>query len=365
MPRIELPGAIDAHVHMRDPGLTQKEDWYSGTCAALRAGVVAVLDMPNNVPPVVDEASLRCKQQAAQARAVCDYGLFIAAGAQNAGSAGALREPVGLKMYLGETFGHLRIDNLDVAARHFQAWPRGRPVAVHAEGFMVAVAIALGRLFDQHVHVCHVARRTEIELLRRAKQRGLNVTCEVTPHHLFLTAEDQQGLGQLAHMKPSLGSHDDVSALWQNLDVIDLIATDHAPHTLEEKHVAQPPPGIPGLETMLPLLLTAVAEKRLSFERLMDLVVVGPARVYGLEVPASSQVVVDTDASYELHAKDLSTKCGWTPFEGWRVRGRILSTTLRGMLVYDGAQVLAPPGYGQPICVRWSDRRLGTKHSSP
>jgi len=349
MPRIELPGVIDAHVHMRDPGLTHKEDWYSGTCAALHGGVVTVLDMPNNDPPVVDQASLRRKEQAAREQAACDYGLFIGASPQNADSVGALRKPVGLKMYLGDSYGPLRIDDLHVVAGHFQAWPHGRPIAVHAEGYMVAVAIALGRLFDQHVHICHVARRVEIELLRRAKQRSLNVTCEVTPHHLFLTDEDRQCLGPLAYMKPSLGSPDDLAALWENLDVIDLVATDHAPHTLDEKRAAQPPPGVPGLETMLPLLLTAVAERRLSLARLTELVVIGPARVYGLHLPVNSRVVVDTDAAYELQAQDMFTKCGWTPFEGWKVRGRVLSTTVRGMLAYDGERVLASPGFGQPI----------------
>ncbi len=350
MPRVELPGVIDAHVHLRDPGLTHKEDWYSGTCAALHGGVVAVLDMPNNAPAAVDGATFRLKERIARAQAVCDYGLFIGASAQNAGSAGNVRQAVALKMYLNATFGPLQIDDLHVAARHFQAWPHGRPIAVHAEGYMVAVAIALGRLFDQHVHVCHVARRVEMELLRRAKQRGLNVTCEVTPHHLFLTSEDGRGLGPLAYMQPTLGSPDDRNALWENLDVIDLVATDHAPHTLDEKRAAQPPAGVPGLETMLPLLLTAVAEGRLSLARLTELVSAGPARVYGLRPPVNSRVVLDTDAAYVLQAQDMFTKCGWTPFEGWRARGRVLNTTVRGVLAYDGERVLASPGCGRPTC---------------
>ena len=350
MPRIQLPGLIDAHVHLRDPGGTHKEDFHTGTCAALHGGVVTVLAMPNETPPIIDAQSMEQKARIAGQKAVCDYGLFAGATVDNSGSVNTLAGAVGLKMYLNETFGPLKLEGLPSLIAHFRAWPRGRPVAVHAEGYMVAAVIAMAQLFSRHVHVCHVARRGEIELVRRAKERGVDVTCEVTPHHLLLSQEDICGLGPLALMKPSLGTSDDRNALWENLAVVDLVASDHAPHTLDEKCPPHTPPGVPGLETMLPLLLTAVAEGQLSLERLGELTSLGPARVYHLRLTPESCVTVQTDASYELTSRDLFTKCAWTPFEGWRVRGRVLRTTVRGTVAYDDGRVLVAPGFGQRVC---------------
>lgn len=349
MPILELPGLIDAHVHLRDPGGAHKEDFYTGTSAALHGGIVVVLDMPNNTPPTTDSLALAEKERQAATKAVCDYGFFAGASSDNADAIGGLQNVVGLKMYLNESYGSLRLEKLPLFMKHFRSWPQGRPIAVHAEEHMVAVAIALGQLYEQHVHICHLSRRMEVELVRRAKERGLKVTCEVTPHHLFLTAEDQRQLGALAYMKPTLGSADDRQALWENLDIIDLIATDHAPHTLEEKRGSNPPPGVPGLETMLPLLLTAVAEGWLSMEQFIALTFTGPARVYGLQVGQGNRVIVDTDACYRIDASHLLTKCAWTPFQGWKVKGRVLRTYVRGTLTYEERRILVAPGYGIQI----------------
>jgi len=354
MARVELPGLVDAHVHLRDPGATHKEDWHSGTCAALHGGVVAVLDMPNNQPPLVDQRTLADKRRAAAQAAVCDYGFFVGASMDNAGVAGDLRGAVGLKMYLNDTYGPLRLESLPLLMRHWAAWPQTRPIAVHAEGSMLAVAIALAQLYDRHVHLCHLSRRTDVELARRAKERGVRVTCEVTPHHLFLTEDDYRVRGALAYMRPTLGSADDRQALWDHLDIIDIVATDHAPHTLEEKSGANPPPGVPGLETMLPLLLTAVAEGRLTLDRVVDLTSTGPARIYGLTPAHDSSVLVDTESTYDLSSEGLFTKCGWTPFAGWRVQGRVLQTHVRGTQAFDGERILVSRGFGQPVATRRS-----------
>ncbi len=348
MPIIDIPGLIDAHVHLRDPGATHKEDWYTGTCAALAGGVTTILDMPNNPSPTVDITSLQDKRQVASARAVCDYGLFVGATAGNAASASELPGPVGLKVYMNETHGPLRLEDLPTLVRHWQAWPRGRPIAVHAEGSALLLAMALAQLHGKHVHLCHVSRRVELELVRRAKEHGWPVTCEVTPHHLFLSSEDEGKLGALAHMKPALGSRQDRCGLWENLDVVDLVATDHAPHTLAEKAAAQPPPGVPGLETMLPLMLTAVAEGRLTFPRLLELMVSGPARVYGLQRATGNRATVDTESRFVI-GDGLLTKCGWTPFAGLPVRGRVLRTVVRGIVAYEEGQVQVPPGFGRAV----------------
>src|SRR6185436_12748308 len=196
MPSLRLPGLFDPHVHLRDPGATHKEDWDSGTAAALAGGFTGVLDIPNNTPPITDAATLAQKHAAAQARARCDYGIYLGAGAENSESAAALApQTAGLKMYLDQTFGPLRLDRLDVLMAHAAHWPPERPLLCHAEGRTVAAAILVAHLAGRAIHICHVSRRDEIEIIRAAKARGMSVTCEVTPHHLFLTEADAPTIG--------------------------------------------------------------------------------------------------------------------------------------------------------------------------
>ena len=213
----------------------------------------------------------------------------------------------------------------------------------------MAIAIGLARSFGRRLHLCHISRADEIALIRAAKASGAAVTCEVTPHHLFLTETDAQRLGPYGSMKPSLASANDVAALWANLDVVDCIATDHAPHTRAEKDGQNPPPGIPGLETMLPLMLTAVAEGRLSMERLVDLSHHAPKRIFGLPAQPDTWVEIDAYTPYSLSSDDLQTRCGWSPFEGMTVRGRVRRVTLRGQTVYADGRITAEPGIGQVV----------------
>ena len=282
---LPLPGLIDVHVHLRDPGATHKEDFSTGTAAALAGGVVAVLDMPNNTPPTVNGQRLSEKAQIASEKARCDFGFYLGATEDNVGEGAVLSHRVaGLKIYMGQTYGPLKMADLAALMAHFRSWPADRPIAVHAEGLAMAGAIALARLYGKRLHICHVSRKAEIELIRKAKESwgakaDLKLTCEVTPHHLFLTQADVARLGSLAHVKPPLGTEEDRAALWDNLDIVDVIASDHAPHTMAEKESPEPPPGVPGLETTLPLLLTAVADGRLSWERLIELTSENPARI--------------------------------------------------------------------------------------
>jgi carbamoyl-phosphate synthase/aspartate carbamoyltransferase/dihydroorotase len=194
----------------------------------------------------------------------------------------------------------------------------------------------LAAAFDRSVHICHVSRWEEITLIAKAKARGLPVTCEVTPHHLFLTADDLDTLGPLGDMRPRLGTRRDVEALWAHLDTtVDCIATDHAPHTLAEKRSADPPPGVPGLETALPLMLTAVSEGRLTLGRLTELMDRNPRRIFHLPAQPETWIEVDPDDRHVIDNEGLHTKCGWSPFAGRRVRGRIRRVQLRGDLVFD------------------------------
>ncbi|MDI7274987.1 MAG: amidohydrolase family protein [Anaerolineae bacterium] len=348
MAAVVLPGLIDAHVHLREPGADQKEDVASGTMAALAGGIVGVLDMPNNTPPIVDGLRLAQKRAIFRERARCDYGLFLGAGEEAIPGGDDARSAVGLKLYLTPTFGPLRLQSLGALLAIFRRWPAHKPVAVHAEGSSVAIPILLAQMTGRRVHVCHVARADEMALVRAAKEHGAPVTCEVTPHHLLLTRQDAERLGPFGQMKPALGEAEDVDALWRNLDVVDLVASDHAPHTAAEKRAADPPPGVPGVETMLPLLLTAVHEGRLSLDRVVDLLHRGPQRVYGVRAPEAT-VEVEIGGSWQVRGATLHSKCGWTPYEGRRVQARVRRVVLRGCTVFKDGRGLGRPGFGREL----------------
>ncbi len=365
MSTLRLPGLVDAHVHLRDPGYPHKEDFASGTAAALAGGVTMLLDMPNTQPPTSTPERLRAKAARAAEGALCDVGLFVGATTSELDAyLPAAEHACGLKLYVSETFGNLRIDSLALMHRFFRTWAERAaivgyrmhgsagglgPVAVHAEELMLPVCLALSRLYDVPLHVVHISRRSEIELVREAKERGFPVTCEVTPHHLFLSSDDLPRLGARGDMRPRLATPDDVAALWQNLETIDLFATDHAPHTLAEKTGASPPPGVPGVETMLPLLLTAVHEGRLTLEEVTKRLTTQPRRVYGLPPQPETWIEVDPEARYTLRDAEQKTRVGWTPFAGRTVMGRVERVVLRGQVLVEGGRVCAEAGSGRVL----------------
>jgi dihydroorotase len=337
-----LPGLADVHVHLRVPGGEHKEDFRSGSAAALAGGFTTLLAMPNTTPPLVTYDAWRSAQRQAQAEALCDVHHFAGASSEHTSELAALgREAIGLKIYLDQTFGPLRITGLHTLLACFYEWPKTKPIAMHAEGSSIALGIGLAAACGRPVHFCHVSRKAEIELIAAAKERGLPVTCEVTPHHLFLSRADLPRLGPLGDMRPCLAEPADVEALWSHLDTsVDCIATDHAPHSLEEKRSPQPPPGVPGLETALPLMLTAVAEGRLTLARLVALMAHNPRRLFGLPHQAETWVDIDPGASYSLSDQGLHTKCGWSPFSGMRVRARVHRVVLRAKTVFEDGRIV-------------------------
>lgn len=363
---LKLPGLIDPHVHFREPGATHKEDWDTGTAAALAGGFTAVLAMPNTQPPVSDAAVFEMVEALAAAKARCDFACYIGAGVGNALQIPALAaRAAGLKMYLDQTYGELRLDSLTNWMAHFANWPADRPIVAHAEGRSMAAVMLLAALYHRPVHIAHVSRREEVLLIREAKERGLKVTCEVSPHHLFLTAEDIPSLGPgRSEVRPRLGTSGDCDALWANLDVIDCFATDHAPHTVAEKDGPDPPPGFPGLETALPLLLTAVYDGRLTLDDLVAKMVDNPRRIFGLPEQPETWIEVDQDAGYELRAAEMFSRCGWTPFEGWKVRGRLRRVVLRGREAFRDGKVLALPGFGRTLRIKEGECSNGSLCSS-
>lgn len=349
----KLPGFIDIHAHLREPGATHKEDWDSGTAAALAGGFTTVLAMPNTNPPITDIANLDQALDLAGRKARCDYAQFAGAGPHNTDKLVRLaRRTAGLKMYLDQTYGQLKLDNMTLWMEHFMRWPREMPIVAHAESRTLAAVILLAALYDRPVHLAHVTLREEILLIRAAKEKGLQVTCEVCPHHLFLNQEDIQSLGAgRGEVRPHLAGRSDQEALWENLPVVDCFATDHAPHTLEEKVGSNPPPGFPGLETALPLLLNAASQGHLTVEDIISRMYTNPRRIFNISAQPETWVEVDLDQTWEIKAANMLTRCGWSPFEGWQVKGRLRRVVLRGKDAYRDGQVLAPPGSGRNIRV--------------
>jgi len=370
---IRLPGMVDMHVHLREPGFSYKEDWATGTSAAIAGGVVAVVDMPNTNPPTITLERLEEKKKIAKEKALCDYGFYFGSDGNNLAEFNKVYDRVlGLKLYLGETTGassqrHSRFSGSPIpvgddkmeesvsllmedekkVADIFKAWPRGKPILVHAEGERLELAISLAEKNYQKLHCCHVASKEDIEHAAKAKARGVQITCEVSPHHLFLTQKDVERLRPFGMMKPELGTAEDQRALWEHIQkgTVDCVATDHAPHTKEEKLNSEKPiNGIPGLETSLPLLLTAFSEGRLTMNKLIEITSVNPRKIFDLPEQEDTYVEVDTEESYILENDNLQTKCGWTPFAGMKVTGRGKSVVLRGQQVFDGKNVLGPFG---------------------
>jgi len=347
---VRLPGLIDPHVHLRDPGATHKEDFLTGTRAAIAGGITLVLDMPNNPgAPVISPEALAAKEAAARSRIVCDVGLFYGASAGNTGTYKLVADRVvGLKLYLDHTTGDLKVEELEAIREIMLAWPRDKPLCVHAEDRTVAMVLGLVASVGRGVHFCHVSEQVEIELIREAKERGLPVTCEVAPHHLYLTEDDLPRLQGYGVMRPPLKRASDRDALWANLDVIDMIATDHAPHTIEEKRGEKPAFGVPGLETSLPLMLTAVQQGRLSLDRLVEMMYSAPARIFrlGTKPQPETYIEVDLEHRWTITTQRLHSKCGWTPFEGMDVTGAVETVMLRGQTVVENGEIKAEPGVG-------------------
>lgn len=366
---LRLPGLIDPHVHVREPGQTHKEDWDTATLAALAGGVTMILAMPNTKPPIFDNSTLELALDAARQKARCDYAQFVGAGPDNADLLPSLaHKAAGLKMYLDSTFGELRLDDMTLWMPHFEKYPKDFPIVLHSESRTMAAGILFAAIYDRPVHIAHISLREEVLLIKAAKQKGVKVTCEVCPHHLFLTSESpspvlgpwlpersvvEEGLGVRgkgrSEVRPRLATQQDADALWNHLDVIDCFATDHAPHTLAEKDSENPPPGFPGLETLLPLLLIAVSEKRLTVDDIIQKSVINPRRIFNLPEQPETWVEVDEHAEYEIRAADQFTRCGWTPFEGWKVKGKVKKVVLRGKTAFDDGKILAEQGYGQNI----------------
>ena len=363
-----LPGLVDPHVHFREPGAhSHKGTYATESRAAAAGGVTCVLTMPNTVPFTGTREVLERVRICARRATNVDYGLHFGVDAAQLDELTCVRNVPAFKLYMNETTGiDTPLCDESVLSRVFAV---GHPVIVHAE------ADTLDYVLDVHrrhglglLYVAHVALAREVEAIRAAKAAGQLVYSEVTPHHLLLTEADFARLGAFADMRPTLKTKADTAALWAGLadGTIDCIGTDHAPHLKSEKEAEKWPPGITGLQTMLPLMLTAVSAGRLSLERLVTATSLYPATIFGLQQKGELRVgaeadfaVVDLDCEHVIRDEDELSNAGWTPFAGTSCRGQVVRTILRGQVIYEAGRMVVE-GAGREVLTRdpgkWQSR---------
>lgn len=390
-----LPGVIDTQVHFREPGLEHKEDIAYGSKAAVKGGVTAFFEMPNTSPLTLQKADLEDKLSRSAGRAWCDHAYFVGGSEDNVADLAELERLhgcAGVKVFMGSSTGSLLADKDELLARilangrrrvavHAEdeerlkerqhiakeaAHPRAHPIWRDEEAALRATKriVKLGTDAGRPVHVLHVTSAEELEFLGRHKDVA---TVETTLNHLTMAApECYERLGSKAQMNPPVREERHRAALWRAIadGTIDVIGSDHAPHTLEEKQRPYPssPSGMPGVQTLLPLLLDHMAKGRLTLQRLVDLTSDGPHRIYGIAGKGriamgwdADFAIVDLKAEREITDAWIASKCGWTPFAGMKVTGWPIATVVRGHLAMKDDEVLGTP-VGEPVRF-WSTLR--------
>jgi dihydroorotase (multifunctional complex type) len=388
-----LPGLIDSHVHLRDQQLAYREDFTTGTAAAAAGGVTTVIDMPNNQPVTMSSEALRERMQLAEKRILVNVAFNSAFPNRTEEIRRIVREgAVGFKLYFLQQIGGINIDDDNALKDAFNAIAETKiPIAVHAEdkatlekaeksmrnsGRNDAEALLeahpvsaevkaiqrvakLAKNSGAHVHICHVSSAAGLDTALKAKKVGLNITCEVTPHHLLLTSQHVKKQGNIALMLPPLRTKADAEALWKALKkgLIDTVASDHAPHSIEEKSaqsIWDVKPGIAGLETMLPLMLNEVNRRRLTVNELVRLMSEKPAEIFHLKDRGSLNegcradiVVIDINREHKINASRFHSKAKFSPFDGWKVKGKPVKTFVNGQLVMNEDEIVAKLGTGR------------------
>ncbi len=366
-----LPGVIDPQVHFREPGLEHKEDLFTASCACAKGGVTSFLEMPNTRPLTVSQSALNDKLQLAANKCLVNYGFFIGATSDNLSELLQANPTPGIKIFMGSMHGPLLVDPQEtleaifgngeiLIAVHAEDQTRLRQrreefanihdVAIHSQiqdnqAALIATkrALKLSKKYQRRLHILHMSTAEEADLLRQDKPSW--VTAEVTPQHLLLNTTAYEKIGSLAQMNPPLRTSRDNEVLWQALldGVIDFIATDHAPHTLEEKAQTYPksPSGMPGVETSLALMLTAAVDGRCTVAQVVNWMSTAVAAAYcipnkGAIAPGydADLVLVDLNSRKKVRREELVTKCGWSPFEGWDLTGWAVTTIVGGEIVY-------------------------------
>ncbi len=374
-----LPGVIDDQVHFRDPGLTHKEDLRTGSRACAAGGVTSFLEMPNTVPQTITVDALTAKLARADRRCVVNYGFYIGATTDNLAELRRASRTPGIKIFMGSSTGNMLVDDQecleaifaettlpitahceDESTVHANAAALDGPLTIHDHSRIrdhrAAVTatlrgIDLARRHGHRFHVLHVSTAEEAGIL--AERHDL-ITAEACPHHLFFDVSDYGRLGTLAQMNPSLKTAEDRAALWRGLKegVIQIIATDHAPHTLEEKDVPYPgsPSGVPAVEVVLPLMLNEVHRGTCTLLELAAWMSDGPARIWDIvgkgrieEGYDADLVLVDMEMERPVRNEEQRTKCGWSPWHGTLLKGWPVRTWVGGRTVFAERRVTTEP----------------------
>jgi dihydroorotase len=386
-----IPGIVDAHVHLRDMNLSYKEDFSSGTQAAIMGGVTTVFDMPNTSPPTNSAEKLKEKIGKSANMIFSNVGFFGALSLDPHETSMMAKEgAIGFKLYLNES-QYIPLKNEKLLMRVLKpVRSSGIPLSVHAEfpqeptqetgsvstkneieRFMrshdpqmeadaVAMCLNMAKESDVHVHICHLSTETALNLVRRARLTSTPVSAEVTPHHLLLSYKELNRFGSYAKMIPPLRTARDEESLMRGLvdGAVDLIASDHAPHTVEEKkqRFIDAPSGIPGLETMLPLILTEMLEGRITLRRVIQTMSENPSQLFGLkdmgkiaEGYNADIALVDLHKEKRIDAQTFSSKAKYTPFAGRIVKGIPVMTVVNGIPVMRDGEILGKPGDGKVI----------------
>ena len=366
---IILPGLIDTHVHFREPGMTWKEDWLTGSKAAAKGGITFVLDMPNTKPPTTTKQRLEEKKKLAE-KSVINFGLYIGIGEENLNQIEELaRFAHTFKIYMAETTGELKLDAYDLLLVAFSKVSKtNRVLCLHAEDqrmieeyskknsiyaylrppeaeiSAIKQVIELAKKTGAKVHICHLTTKKGLDLIREAKTEKVNITCETCPHYLFMTEKDLKEKLAFAKMNPPLRTKQDQVALWRGISdgTIDIIASDHAPHTYEEKSqdIQSAPSGVPGVETTLQLMLNAVNKRMVTLEKLVklmhdnsierfDLVNYGKIETGNV----ANLTIIDLKKEWKILRDELLTKCKWSPYEDWEGKGMPTMTIVNGKIL--------------------------------
>jgi dihydroorotase len=386
---------IDTHVHLRDQELAYKEDFYTGTAAAANGGVTCVLDMPKNKPVTMDASTLRERMSIASSKIVVNVGFYSEFPNDANEIMNIVREGAkAFKLYMSEKIGGLDPNNDESLIEAFmEVQKTGVSVSVHAEDKQLLEstlaqtmkkkgndieaylnvhsrdselkainrAIEIARNSKVKLHFCHVSTVKGIQSIKLAKQKGMPLTCEVTPHHLLLTSNDMKNLGAISLTNPPLRTDADVRSLWSSIesDTIDILASDHAPHSLNEKiksEIWEVAPGIVGLETLLPLMLTQVNKGILSLSKLVKMTSKRPAEIFSIknrgelkEGHSADFVIVDLKKEWKIDSSKFYSKAKFSPFDGWKVKGKPVKTFVDGHLVMDNGEITSAPGEGRII----------------
>ncbi len=338
--RIIIPGLIDSHVHFREPGLTHKEDFLTGSMAAAAGGITTILDMPNTNPPTTNLQRLDEKRRLAK-KSIVNYGFHFGSTKDNIAEIKKVKNIASVKVYMEDTTGDLRIDNYNILQKIFS---NTRISAVHAENKQILDAVNLIKKTKNNIYFCHISSKQDLHYAKKSNK----VFVETCPHYLFLNKKDLNNLGSFGELKPHLKTEKDQKALWHGINngKVDTIATDHAPHTKEEKLEINYPYGVPGCETMLPLLLNSSNNKKITLKKIIHLCCENPARIFKIKNKGfikesfdADLTIIDLNLEKEVKNGELFTKCQWSPFDGWKLKGWPVMTIVNGNVIFENGKI--------------------------